>query len=311
MTDDQGGGYDGGGDGNNESGWVDHNQNGSFEDNNGIIHRCSRSMYVMIVCTIISVSCIIGGTTVLSSSISKSNNYSETTGIIIGIRSCGRSCSNNNNNNTCSETFGAIIEYTVNDMTYNIEPSSCSDSPLKVGNNIRVLYDPDNPQEGVDGSWIGLYLDPTILLVIGITAFLSIVVLRCIASRRKFLGKDKPVKTNGAITMSGDSPMITAPSTHVMSSNPKPASFPNTAPHTELVAPTESKCKPDYSTVTPLAYPVANSNPNTAPHTKLVAPTESPFKSDYSTVTPIAYPVANSNTSEPVSIFDQLKATKR
>jgi len=293
MTNDQECGNDGGGGGNDESGWGNHNQNESFKDNNGKIsvNTCCR-IVVMIIFGIVSVACIIGGAGLLDSSIDKSNNYSETTGIIIGTRSCGQSCSNNNGNNDgCSETFGAIIEYTVNNTTYIIEPSSCSDPPPKIGNDIRVLYDPDDPQEGVDGSWIGLYLAPTILLVIGITTFLSIVVLCCITNRKKFLGKDKPVNTNGAITMIGDSPMITAPSSHVMSSNPKPASFSNTAPHTELVAPTESPYKPDYSTVTPI--------------------TESPYKPDYSTVTPVAYPVADSNTSGPVSIFDQLKGTTR
>ena len=51
----------------------------------------------------------------------------------------------NNNNSGCSETFGAIIEYEVQNTTYTIEPSSCSDPGPTVGNEIRVLYDPDDP----------------------------------------------------------------------------------------------------------------------------------------------------------------------
>jgi len=268
---------DGGGDGHNESGWGNHSHDS--DDSRGKA-KCSKGckLCAMIAGGIISFAFIIGGGGLLSSGIDKSNNFSETMGTIIGRRSCGTSGNND------GETFGAIIEYEVQNTTYTIEPSTCTNPGPTVGNEIRVLYDPDDPQEGVDGSWVGLYLAPTILLVIGIPVFLTITVLCCIAGSKKFSGRDKPVNTFGAITVIGDSPMNNvAPSPPVKSSANivKPVMYSNAVPHTEVVAPTAPPpYNPDYATVTPpsQAYPVVNNN-------------------------------NQSGQSQPVSLFDQLKAT--
>jgi len=201
-----GGGNVGGGGGGNESGWGNNN-NIEFGDDDDSSrgknnNHCSKCCLIFSgVCGIIvALGLIIGGAAVLSTSIDRSNTYAETTGTIVDLRSCG--CSNSDGGR-CSETFAAIVEYTVDDTDYTIELSSCSNPAPKVGNDIRVLYDPDVPEEGVNGSWIGLYLLPTILLVIGIPCFCGIAVACCIASRSKFLGNDKPVEVNGAVTKIG------------------------------------------------------------------------------------------------------------
>jgi len=216
MYADGGGGGDGdvgGGGGVHGSGWGNHNENeygdddhGEGKNDNSGLMKCF-GICGGICCIIISLGLIIGGAAVLGSSVHKSNNYAETMGTIIDLRNCGSSCSGSNSNrgnsNSCSETYGAIVEYTVDDTDYVIELSSCTNPAPTIGNDIKVLYDPDDPEEGVNGSWVGLYLAPTILLAIGIPIFCTITVMCCIASRSKFLGKDKPVEVNGAVTTIG------------------------------------------------------------------------------------------------------------
>lgn len=112
---------------------------------------------------------IISGVATLLPSIEKNDTYTETMGTIIGAYDCG------SNGDT-----GPIIEYMVDGNTYIIESSICG-SALAVGIEIRVLYDPDNPQEGVGGSFVELWMAPILCLLVGIPMCCCSSVLLCTA----------------------------------------------------------------------------------------------------------------------------------
>ncbi len=75
---------------------------------------------------------------------------------------------------TCSSgsgdrTYAAVIEYfdEFNQETYQFRTSSCTNPGPTVGNSITVLYDPENPGEAVNGSFLGLWLLPLVLFGLG------------------------------------------------------------------------------------------------------------------------------------------------
>jgi len=105
---------------------------------------------------------------VLLTSWEKSKNWLSVTGTIVDTVYCGCSSSNNNNNSSCTRTYSAVIQYIVDGITYTFNTTSCSSPGPKVGNDIKVLYDPSNPSTGVDGSFVALWLAPMILLPLGV-----------------------------------------------------------------------------------------------------------------------------------------------
>ena len=147
----------GGGNSGHGSGQGNLNENGGEfgDDDNGCgkndtysLFKCCGGICGGIVVIIVSLSFVIVGVAVLGISIDKSNNYAETMGTIIDLRSCESSCSGSTSNGSqCSETYAIIVEYTVGDTNYVIELDSCSNPGPTVGNDIKVLYDPDNPEQ--------------------------------------------------------------------------------------------------------------------------------------------------------------------
>lgn len=124
--------------------------------------------------------------------ISKASSWTKTSGTIVATESCGttRECTEDSNGRrTCRDrtTYKAVIEFDVCEdvevevcddgcrtkiatecRTYTVRPNSCSDPPPKVGNQIAVLYEPDNPEKAIDGSFFGLWGVPTILGGLGL-----------------------------------------------------------------------------------------------------------------------------------------------
>jgi len=207
----------------------------------------------------------------LNSSVQKSNNYSETMGTIVGLRSCG------SGGNSGGSTFGAIIEYTVENKLYTFEPNGCTNPPPTVGKEIRVLYNPDDPQDGASGTWVGLYLFPTILFSIGISTLL---VLLCCACRCLSMAseiKDEPMKPSSL-------PLANSNFTTTPNSNTAPYGQSPTAPN--IVA------QPQQSSLTP-------------------APIDQPYASTYSNNNQSPYLQTQQEPSGPESIFDQLQNNNR
>lgn len=99
----------------------------------------------------------------LSNTIEKVNSWESVIGQIIGKQSCG--CSSSTNNGSCTTTYAAVVAYEVDGNSYQFTSNSCSNPGPKVGNDIKVLYDPDFPSEAVSGNFVDLYL-PTIVLAI-------------------------------------------------------------------------------------------------------------------------------------------------
>lgn len=98
----------------------------------------------------------------LSNTIEKVNSWGSVIGKIIDRQSCGCSSSTNG---SCSTTYAAVVQYEVDGNSYQFTSTSCSNPGPKVGNDIKVLYDPDYPGEAVSGNFIDLYL-PIIILAI-------------------------------------------------------------------------------------------------------------------------------------------------
>lgn len=108
------------------------------------------------------------GAPTFANSWNKNNSWSSVTGTIIARNSCGTSCSTNSNGHrSCSTTYAPVIEYVVNNTTYVITSDSCSNPGPTVGKDIKVLYDPSDPGRGQDGSFLNMWLLPTIFLTIG------------------------------------------------------------------------------------------------------------------------------------------------
>mmetsp|Transcript_7278 Transcript_7278/g.9253 ORF Transcript_7278/g.9253 Transcript_7278/m.9253 type:complete len:291 (+) Transcript_7278:314-1186(+) len=123
---------------------------GNEANNKKEIPKCILNICALIL-LVLSVGFIAGGITTTVDTNAKLDEWLYTNGTIIDRIYCG------------DRTYRAVIEYTVKNETYVIYPSSCSQPGPKVGNGIKVLYDPENPGEAVDGSFIGLWLLPILL----------------------------------------------------------------------------------------------------------------------------------------------------
>jgi hypothetical protein len=96
-------------------------------------------------------------------SIMKESSWVSVTGTIIGDSFC--SCRENKNiyGSGCINQYAAFVEYVADDgLTYTFTDNVCGDGKPTIGKEIRVLYDPDSPGEGVTGGFFGLWLFPTI-----------------------------------------------------------------------------------------------------------------------------------------------------
>ena len=66
--------------------------------------------------------------------------------------------------------YRSVAEYFVNDIRYEYESSvSSSNSRYSIGDQIEILYDPDEPETASINSFVQRWLFPFALLVAGIT----------------------------------------------------------------------------------------------------------------------------------------------
>ena len=119
-----------------------------------------------------SVIALIVGVITLASSISK-QNWAEVTGTVIGINTCSRSG---------PTAYSAIVEYEVDGQTYQYTGNSCSSFKPTVGNESRVLYDPNEPSDGASGTFAGLWLVP---IIAGVSIIVCGVGICTVQKRRK------------------------------------------------------------------------------------------------------------------------------
>jgi hypothetical protein len=99
-----------------------------------------------------------------------------------------------------------VIEYfdEFNQETYTFTTSTCSSPGPKVGNEIKVLYDPENPGEAYNGSFMGLWLFP--LIMGGVGAFLLIFAI--VAGLKRF--RNKPQESTTVEQAQSDPAYITS-----------------------------------------------------------------------------------------------------
>jgi hypothetical protein len=155
------GGYHSGGNGYHES---NHYNQSSGSGKKKIPFACKAILLILAVCLGLGV----GGAT-FANSWDKNSNWDSVTGKIIGRNSCGESCSSSSSGRrSCSTTYSAEIEYMVDGNTYFFTTQTCSNPGPTVGNDIKVLYDPNDPGKALNGSFISLWIMPMIFLPIGI-----------------------------------------------------------------------------------------------------------------------------------------------
>jgi len=252
------------------------------------------------------------------------NNYAETTGVIMNRTSCGQICSGNDSNQ-CIETFGAVIQYTVDYTNYTSNSKAmCTNPGPIVGNDIRVKYDPDNPQEIGGDSWSDQFLIPMILLGTGI--FLLFLTMCKVAAKSELSGDpNKPMKVDEEMAMDMDLPRegknlplnIRLPATRsstVTRSNIKPTFYSNTAPRFVLTFlqvcvkgsnNDQSEQSKSASIFDQLKLNIkrrqdCEANESTIPSYSIATPPIQVFPNP-----------SNSDQSEPVTIFDQLKQNSK
>lgn len=137
------------------------------------------------------------------SSVDKLNDLESTIGIIVGRSLCSGS---SGTGTTTSNSYSAVIEYfdEFNQETYTFTTSTCSSPGPKVGNEIKVLYDPENPGEAYNGSFMGLWLFP--LIMGGVGAFLLIFAI--VAGLKRF--RNKPQESTTVEQAQSDPAYITS-----------------------------------------------------------------------------------------------------
>lgn len=75
-------------------------------------------------------------------------------------------------------SYVPILEYIAKDKTYTLHgESSKNKNAYKVGDNVQITYDPNNPHKAIVKSFNSLWLTPGILILVGallaIAAFLA------------------------------------------------------------------------------------------------------------------------------------------
>mmetsp|Transcript_15308 Transcript_15308/g.22437 ORF Transcript_15308/g.22437 Transcript_15308/m.22437 type:complete len:264 (-) Transcript_15308:179-970(-) len=221
---DHGGGAGGGGDWNNRRNDHDYHHGHETDYNDGNGKRYSDQPFIVQLC-IPGCFMIIGllvGIITLVMGIQVKGSYDEVVGEIIGVQSCG--CSSSNNNGSCTTTYKPIIEFFVDGQRYEFMTNSCSNPGPKVGNDIKVLFDPDDPSEAVSGNFVDLWLVPAIALSIGIGACCC----ACTVLYKKFIVRPE---TSNNFTDDNNENKVETPSAY-HSSEPVPMAQPASNPYT-------------------------------------------------------------------------------
>ena len=124
----------------------------------------------------------------LADSMMKNSSWITVIGEVIGRRDCG--CSSGSGNGSCSVTYGAIVDYIVDGITYTFVADSCSSPGPKIGNDYKIIYDPSDPGNGVTGGFVGLWMIPIIFIAIGLGGL----TLMCTTCYKKFAGSTPQVE---------------------------------------------------------------------------------------------------------------------
>ena len=105
------------------------------------------------------------GIVLYTTSIGRSGTLVATTGTIIDSYYCGSISGNKG-----GATYGPVIEYfdAFNDETYTFNSNTCTSWLPTIGNSIKVLYNPDQPGQAFDASFVGMWLAPALLTGVGI-----------------------------------------------------------------------------------------------------------------------------------------------
>jgi hypothetical protein len=143
-----------------------HNYGNSYDTNKRESEETNFGLTAFVLSLFILLGLGKGGLSLLDS-IEKSNTFESAIGSIIAIQSCGQSCTSSSNGyRTCDTQYSAVIEYTVDESTYQLS-SECSSPGATVVNDIKVLYDRSDPSGAVDGSFTALWILPLILIPFG------------------------------------------------------------------------------------------------------------------------------------------------
>jgi len=185
---------------------------------------------------LISLGCIAGGVVFTMGSIDKLNNLVSTLGTIIGTELCSSTTPG-------SDTYSAIIEYydSYNNATFVFTAEHCSSPPPTVGNSITVLFDPEEPGVGFDGSFLGLWLFPIILFGFGVATIIFFTFLACCFCKARSVPQGAKID-NPTVLSSG------------------PSSYPHSSANDVEVAPSA----PPTSTYNYSSNPSSNTNTGTS-----------------------------------------------
>lgn len=196
----------GGGDGFHDSGGF--NPHDLLHDDDDSIRGKQMPWWGPLLCTsCFTVVAAIVGVMTLANSISK-QNWAEVMGTVIDINTC-------DSNDSSSTTYSAIVEYEVDGQIYQYTGNSCSSFRPTVGNESRVIYDPENPSQGASGTFTGLWLVP--MIAIGLSIIMCGVGICIILNRRKKKNSANPTAqsmntgnaTSGGMEMTSSQPAST------------------------------------------------------------------------------------------------------
>lgn len=203
------------------------------------------------------------GVVTLVNSFSK-QSWAEVTGTVIAINQCSSGGSNN------SRTYSATVEYEVDGELYQYTGNSCSSMKPTVGNELRVVYDPDDPSKGANGTFAGLWLVP--IIAIGLSFLMCGAGIFTILRHRKTNNSANPSgqsmdtgnAASGGMGMTSSQPASTYDQT---SSSTYPAATTGTSNFANSLGDTTPTSKPvqssyGYNTSTSSSAPASTQNNN-------------------------------------------------
>ena len=97
----------------------------------------------------------------------KKKNYVETTAYVVDFEQCEL------DDNEYGTRY--IAEYVVGNKKYRISENGCSSVSVKINSDVKVKYNPDNPNEAIFANDISHYIIPAVGIVFAICGIILIV----------------------------------------------------------------------------------------------------------------------------------------
>eukprot|EP00562_Extubocellulus_spinifer_P030676 CAMPEP_0178709360 /NCGR_PEP_ID=MMETSP0699-20121125/17183_1 /TAXON_ID=265572 /ORGANISM="Extubocellulus spinifer, Strain CCMP396" /LENGTH=213 /DNA_ID=CAMNT_0020357791 /DNA_START=2316 /DNA_END=2954 /DNA_ORIENTATION=- len=147
---------------------------GGDDDNSKAKSCCSKMGWKNKLAVALGLCMLIAGGITAGLQLQKQLTWNQTTGTIIGREYCsGVTSTGRSSNGSDGRTYKPIIQYTAiasNEVerVYEFRSSTCSSPGPTIGNQIPVLYHPDDPQTAMDASFVGAWLVPIVLGGIGL-----------------------------------------------------------------------------------------------------------------------------------------------